>query len=128
MYILIKILFFHIVSVDLTCPEGSVHIPMCSETFPVCVPGEMICDRIADCNAAVDELPPICENGRLILSLYTFNISPTSPVTFLPYGPGFGDVGSDITELHYYYLGCSKIPIVLFRREVIDCYVSYATA
>ena len=53
------------VSMELTCPEGSDYIPMCSETFPVCVPSERLCNRIADCDEAADEVQSLCGNCRL---------------------------------------------------------------
>ena len=50
---------------ELTCPEGSDYIPMCSEAFPVCLPSNRVCDRRADCNAAADEIPSFCGNSKL---------------------------------------------------------------
>ena len=50
-------------AVESTCPEESVYIPGCSEEFPVCFPEEMLCDRIADCVGAPDEVPSRCGNG-----------------------------------------------------------------
>lgn len=49
---------------DFTCPSGSDYVPMCSIRFPVCVLDDLICDRIADCAKAADELPPHCENSK----------------------------------------------------------------
>ena len=50
-------------AVEFTCPEESVYIPGCSGAFPVCVPEDNLCDRIADCVGARDEVPSRCGSG-----------------------------------------------------------------
>ena len=52
-------------SVEFTCPNGSQPFPACSEISPVCIAGDKVCNGIADCKKALDELPAICGEGEL---------------------------------------------------------------
>ena len=57
------------VSVEFTCPEDSYYLPGCSDVFPVCFFSDMLCDRIADCRGAADELPSICGTSKVLANV-----------------------------------------------------------
>ena len=48
--------------VTYNCPVNSTYL-RCSETFPICLISDYVCDKIADCADAVDEVPEQCGHG-----------------------------------------------------------------
>lgn len=42
-------------------------MPMCSERFQVCISNNDVCNGIADCDAAADEMPELCGSGKVVV-------------------------------------------------------------
>lgn len=52
-------------SVDYNCPVNSTYL-RCSDIFPICLVNDYVCDKIADCYDAVDEIPEQCGHGKQV--------------------------------------------------------------